>query len=130
MVFSTLSGSNRAQAFDTDGPLMVCGLRSGTVVYEDNPISHGEKMQSSEQNLDISLGRQIRLRRVKKGMSVQQLADAVGVTAQEFSDYEAGRTRPAPSQLFDIATALDVTISYLFSGLPGSHEPTDTTDGS
>jgi transcriptional regulator with XRE-family HTH domain len=87
-------------------------------------------MKALEQNLDSSIGRQIHLQRVKKEMSVQQLAEAIGMTAQDISDYEAGRRRPPPDQLFDIATTLDVTIGYLFSSMLGGHGRTDTTDGS
>ncbi len=77
-------------------------------------------MKSRNQEMDMLVGRQIRLQRNRKGVSLRELADEIGVTIQDISDYELGRKRARAEQLFDLATALDVPLSYLFSETPGA----------
>jgi len=58
----------------------------------------------------------------------QQLAQAVGVKFQQVQKYETGSNRVSASRLWDIAGALDVTISYFFDGMDGGTAETKTTD--
>jgi len=50
-------------------------------------------------------------------ISQEHLANAVGVTFQQVQKYEQGRNRVSASRLFDIATVLEVPISYFFEGI-------------
>lgn len=59
------------------------------------------------------------------GITQQQLGDAVGIKFQQIQKYETGMNRVSASRLWDIATALDVTISFFFEGLPQEGEVTE-----
>ncbi|MGY6410785.1 MAG: helix-turn-helix domain-containing protein [Alkalilacustris sp.] len=67
--------------------------------------------------VDVHVGKRIRHRRWLQGMTQQQLADAVGIKFQQIQKYETGMNRVSASRLWDIATALDVQISFFFEGL-------------
>ena len=77
--------------------------------------------------LDISLGRNIRLRRKSLGMSQSALGEAVGLTFQQVQKYERGKNRVSFSKLAGIATALQCRISDLIEGLEDGAE-TDPGD--
>lgn len=49
-------------------------------------------------------------------MTQQQLADKVGIKFQQIQKYETGMNRISASRLWDIAQALDVSISFFFEG--------------
>ena len=50
----------------------------------------------------------------------QTLGENVGIKFQQIQKYETGMNRISASRLWDIATALDVTISFFFEGLDGA----------
>ena len=66
--------------------------------------------------VDVHVGQRIRHRRWTVGMTQQQLADAVGIKFQQIQKYETGMNRISASRLWDIAQALDVSISFFFEG--------------
>jgi transcriptional regulator with XRE-family HTH domain len=53
------------------------------------------------------------------GMTQQQLGDIVGIKFQQIQKYETGMNRVSASRLWDIAQALDVSISFFFEGFEG-----------
>jgi transcriptional regulator with XRE-family HTH domain len=53
------------------------------------------------------------------GMTQQQLGDIVGIKFQQIQKYETGMNRISASRLWDIAQALDVSISFFFEGFDG-----------
>ena len=67
--------------------------------------------------VDVYVGKRIRQRRWMVGMTQQQLAEKVGIKFQQIQKYETGMNRVSASRLWDISTALEVTISYFFEGL-------------
>lgn len=67
--------------------------------------------------VDVHVGKRIRHRRWLIGMTQQQLADKVGIKFQQIQKYETGMNRVSASRLWDIADAMDVTISFFFEGL-------------
>lgn len=67
--------------------------------------------------VDMHVGRRIRHRRWLKGMTQQQLAECVGIKFQQIQKYETGANRVSASRLWDIATALEVEISFFFEGI-------------
>ncbi|WP_184009986.1 helix-turn-helix domain-containing protein [Rubricella aquisinus] len=69
--------------------------------------------------VDVHVGKRIRHRRWMIGMTQQQLGDAVGIKFQQIQKYETGMNRVSASRLWDIASALDVTIAFFFEGLDG-----------
>ena len=66
--------------------------------------------------VDAHVGKRIRHRRWMVGMTQQQLADRVGIKFQQIQKYETGMNRVSASRLWDIAQALDVSISFFFEG--------------
>ncbi|WP_112324244.1 helix-turn-helix domain-containing protein [Oceanibium sediminis] len=67
--------------------------------------------------VDAYVGQRIRHRRWMLGMTQQQLGDAVGIKFQQIQKYETGMNRVSASRLWDIASVLDVPVSFFFDGL-------------
>ena len=63
------------------------------------------------------VGARIQLRRIRLGMSREQLAGVVGVRAAEMELYEEGIAKVPANLLVDLAEALSVPISYFFLDL-------------
>lgn len=72
---------------------------------------------TARRRVDIAVGERLREQRLRRGLSVRQLAAAVGVTAERLGDYEAGRGRVTAAVLYELAVTLAVPISYFFSDL-------------
>ena len=70
--------------------------------------------------VDVHVGKRVRHRRWMVGMTQQQLGESVGIKFQQIQKYETGMNRISASRLWDIATALDVPISFFFEGLDGA----------
>jgi len=68
-------------------------------------------------HVDVHVGQRVRRRRWMLGMTQQQLGDAVGIKFQQIQKYETGMNRVSASRLYDIATALDVPVSFFFEGV-------------
>lgn len=66
----------------------------------------------------MHVGRRIRLRRTLLGMSQEKLGEALGITFQQVQKYERGANRVGASRLYDLASALDVPISFFFDDMP------------
>ena len=62
-------------------------------------------------------------------MTQQQLGEVVGIRFQQIQKYETGTNRISASRLWDIATALEVSVSYFFEGLDGQVPDTGETRG-
>ena len=71
-----------------------------------NPRSSGKS--------DVELGKRIRLRRVELHISQSELAEKLGVTFQQVQKYEKGVNRVGASRLQQIATALDVPVTFFY----------------
>ena len=67
---------------------------------------------------DRHVGTRIRERRIMLGLSQQQMAAMIGVTYQQAHKYERGLNRISAGRLFDIASVLNVPISWFFEGMP------------
>lgn len=67
--------------------------------------------------VDVHVGKRIRHRRWMVGMTQQQLGEVVGIKFQQIQKYETGMNRVSASRLWDIASALEVSISFFFDGL-------------
>jgi ribosome-binding protein aMBF1 (putative translation factor) len=63
------------------------------------------------------LGRAIRLRRRMMDLTLQDLAGACGVTFQQVHKYESGLCSLSASQLWAIAQALEVPVTYFYENL-------------
>lgn len=65
---------------------------------------------------DAEVGRRVRSRRLECRLSQTELADRIGVTFQQVQKYEKGVNRIGAGRLQRIAEALEVPISFFFSG--------------
>lgn len=75
--------------------------------------------KKSPNSVDRHVGARIRMRRLMLHMSQTALGDALGVTFQQVQKYELGTNRVGASRLQQVATALQVPISFFFDGAPG-----------
>lgn len=69
---------------------------------------------------DVYLGAQLRALRRGRGLTLQQLAEALGVSFQQIQKYENGTNRIAGSRLWELALLLSVPVDVFFEGLPGA----------
>jgi transcriptional regulator with XRE-family HTH domain len=66
--------------------------------------------------IDVTVGRNVRIWRMAKGLSQAELANRLGVTFQQVQKYEVGANRIGTGRLVKIAAILGVPISALFAG--------------
>jgi transcriptional regulator with XRE-family HTH domain len=76
---------------------------------------------------DAEVGRRVRSRRLECRLSQTELADRIGVTFQQVQKYEKGVNRIGAGRLQRISEALEVPITFFFSGAPGA--PARETSG-
>lgn len=81
------------------------------------------------ETIDAHVGKRIRLRRTLLGLSQEKLGEALGVTFQQIQKYERGTNRVGASRLYDIATALDVPISFFFDDMTAGQDLGMNTKG-
>ncbi|MFI4950578.1 MAG: helix-turn-helix domain-containing protein [Caulobacterales bacterium] len=67
--------------------------------------------------VDVVVGRRLKARRRLLGLSQKRLGNSCGVTFQQIQKYECAVTKLSANMLWKLACALDVEISYFFSGL-------------
>lgn len=67
--------------------------------------------------VDIHVGKRIRHRRWQLGLTQENLAAVSGVKYQQIQKYETGANRISASRLWEISSALGVSIRYLYEGL-------------
>jgi transcriptional regulator with XRE-family HTH domain len=67
-------------------------------------------------NMDKTVGRNIKVYRLAKGLSQTELADSLGLTFQQVQKYEKGVNRVGSGRLFQISNVLDVPLMSFFEG--------------
>ena len=67
--------------------------------------------------IDRHVASRLRLRRRQAGVTQQMVADAIGVTFQQFQKYESAINRISAGTLYQLALTLEVPVSYFFEGL-------------
>lgn len=78
--------------------------------------------------IDLHVGRRVRLRRKACGLSQQALATMLGLTFQQVQKYERGTNRISASKLFQIAHALRVPVEFFFGGLSDRSQAEEQAD--
>jgi len=66
--------------------------------------------------VDKLVGRNIRIRRLQKGLSQTALAQKLGLTFQQVQKYEKGTNRVGSGRLYQIASVLGVPLTVFFEG--------------
>jgi transcriptional regulator with XRE-family HTH domain len=77
------------------------------------------KSLSGGKQVDFHVGERIRERRAELGLTQEDLGRALRISYQQIQKYETGANRVSAGRLFEIATALNVGISYFFEGYHG-----------
>ncbi len=67
--------------------------------------------------IDISIGKRIRQRRIAIGLSQKALGSLLGVSFQQIQKYEKGLNRVSAKCLLEIATKLQVPISFFYADI-------------
>ena len=73
--------------------------------------------------IDTHVGGRIAARRCAAGLSVESLAEHVGITPAQLRIYEAGEQRPTAAEMISLHEVLGVAPSYFFEGLSPADEP-------
>ncbi len=66
--------------------------------------------------VDKLVGRNLRVYRLKKGLSQTDLADQLGVSFQQIQKYENGSNRVSSGRLLQVASVMDVPVTAFFEG--------------
>ena len=64
-------------------------------------------------NVDVEVGRLVRVQRIAKGLSQTELGNQIGVTFQQVQKYESGANRISMGRLTRISRVLGVEVTYL-----------------
>jgi len=72
--------------------------------------------------IDKHVGSRVRMRRMMLSMSQEKLGDALDLTFQQVQKYEKGVNRVGAARLQQIATALDVPVTFFYDGDNKSRE--------
>jgi len=95
--------------------------KSGAQTLEhEGLMSRGSTKFDGPHPVDIHVGQRVRMRRNQLGMSQTGLGEELGITFQQVQKYERGTNRISTSKLYEIATTLDVPITYFFEDLKRS----------
>lgn len=70
--------------------------------------------------IDIHVGQRLKARRVGLRISQSEIGKSLDVTFQQIQKYENGANRIGASNLYKLARALNVDVSYFFDELPSS----------
>ena len=74
----------------------------------------------TENDVDVSVGKRIELRRKLLKMTQKGLAQKIGVTFQQLQKYEQGFNRVSASRLWLISQALGTDINFFFESVPSA----------
>ncbi len=80
-------------------------------------------MQSQNLNIDLLVGKKIRLRRRILKMSQKTLGDALGISFQQIQKYENGLNRVSAGRLMQISDILNVPISFFYADIITKQQP-------
>jgi transcriptional regulator with XRE-family HTH domain len=69
----------------------------------------------SSNPVDKHVGGRVRSRRTLLGMSSKNLADALGTTAQQVDQWEAGTSRIGSKRLMELTKILGVNVAFFFA---------------
>src|ERR1051326_7851537 len=69
--------------------------------------------------VDVMVGRNVRVWRMRKGLTQEQLANRLGITFQQVQKYEAGANRIGTGRLVKIAGILGMPVATLLEGVEG-----------
>lgn len=71
-------------------------------------------VEKEKNQIDVAVGKRVRMKRNLLEMSQEALAEKLGVTFQQVQKYERAANRISASKLYEISLALNVPISFFF----------------
>lgn len=72
---------------------------------------------SDPMDLNIHIGRKLRERRKRSGLTLEQLSTALHVTYQQVQKYESGQSKIPITKLYELSLLLHTPIQYFFDGV-------------
>jgi len=78
--------------------------------------------------IDTHVGQRLKARRVGLRISQSEIGKALDVTFQQIQKYENGANRIGASNLYRLAQALNVEVSYFFEDLPSASKIKSLSD--
>jgi transcriptional regulator with XRE-family HTH domain len=69
-------------------------------------------------SLDLHFGKRLKARRLIRGLSQNDIAEALGLTFQQIQKYEKGTNRMSAATIVRVAAALKTDVQYFFEELP------------
>lgn len=85
-------------------------------------ISDDSKPKVRANYIDQLVSQRLKIRRILRGVSQQELGNAIGVSVQQVQKYEKAANRISSGKLHIIATFLDVPVSYFFEKTDGNND--------
>ena len=79
----------------------------------------------SANEIDVHVGQRLRLARILRGLSQDELGKKVGVTFQQIQKYERGANRVSAGRLVALAKALELDILFFFQDLEQAQTGTE-----
>ena len=76
----------------------------------------------SENIINAKIGEKIRTLRHMNGMNQTDLGKKIGVTFQQIQKYEKGYNKIVASKLYNLASKMNVEISYFFEDMDKTKE--------
>jgi transcriptional regulator with XRE-family HTH domain len=77
--------------------------------------------RSSRPNpVDAQVGNNVRAKRIKLGLSQDDVANQLGIVLREYQEYESGRRRFGPERLLKLARLFGVGPEEFFERVPGA----------
>ncbi len=73
----------------------------------------GARNPRQPDDVDVEVGRRVRVERIARGLSQTELANKIGVTFQQLQKYESGGNRISMGRLIRIGRAFGVGVGYL-----------------
>lgn len=70
--------------------------------------------------VDVHIGQRLQELRKSKNMTLQEMAELLGVKYQQVQKYEKATNRLSMSRAFDICNLLGVKFDYFLHGMPDS----------
>ena len=84
-------------------------------------------LQRASKPVDRHVGNRVRILRAARGMTQADLAEKIGLSAQQLQKYEIGVNRISASRLYDMARVLDCDPNDFFDGFNGEYRSLPST---
>lgn len=85
-----------------------------------------EDLHENYQELDHYIGKRLREKRLKRGLTLEDLAEKLNMSRQQLQKYETAQSRLSTTILYHLGLLLDVKPSYFFQGYTNFQKKTHT----